>query len=84
MSGAPMLCSFREAARLLGVGRNNTLKSLVRRGVLRPVVVEGREYIPLKQLEALAEHGENPSEPSAPKPPKRKRAAGGSIADLKL
>jgi excisionase family DNA binding protein len=80
----PLLCSYREAARVLGVGRNNTLLELIRRGLLRPVELLGKRYIPREQLEQLARHGEAPRESSTTGTAKRKRAADGSIADLKL
>ncbi|MFE8600243.1 helix-turn-helix domain-containing protein [Archangium violaceum] len=83
MSG-PLLCSYREAARVLGIGRNNTLPELIRRGLLRPVTLLGRSYIPREQLEELARHGEAEPKSSAEREPKRKRRVGGSIADMKL
>ncbi|WP_426751573.1 helix-turn-helix domain-containing protein [Myxococcus sp. Y35] len=81
MKSTPLLCSFREAAKLLGVGRNSTLPGLIARGVLRPVTVAGRRYIPREQLKHLARHGEAPAETTPP--PKRRRAAS-SLRDLKL
>jgi excisionase family DNA binding protein len=83
MSG-PLLCSYREAARMLGVGRNGTLPELIRRGLLRPVTILGRRYIPREQLEELARSGEAPAASHAPSAPKRKRREHSSIADLKL
>lgn len=82
----PLLYSLRRAARVLGVGRNNTLAKLLANGSLRTVTIAGRRYIPREQLEELARHGENPSESRADAPPKRKNKASkaGSIADLKI
>jgi hypothetical protein len=82
MSG-PLLCSFREAAKLLGIGRNSTLPGLVARGALRPVTVAGRKYIPREQLIEFARNGEASTE-AAPAPSRRTRCTGGSIRDLKL
>lgn len=56
-----LLLSKREAAKLLGVGRNGTLAALIARGVLRPVVVDGREYISRASLEEFARVGEQPA-----------------------
>lgn len=47
------LLSFRQAARLLGVDRNTTLKQLVARGYVATVKVGKRYYIPAGQLAAL-------------------------------
>ncbi|QRK06701.1 hypothetical protein F0U60_14990 [Archangium minus] len=83
MSG-PLLCRFREAARTIGLGRNKALLELSRRGLLRPVTILGRQYIPREQLEELARRGEVPAASGAPSVPKRQRRAGGSIADIEL
>jgi hypothetical protein len=75
-----LLLSKRAAAKLLGVGRGNTLASLIARGVLTPVVIDGREYISREALEALARGGEHAA------PARLRRAArpptSGRIADL--
>lgn len=83
MSG-PLLCSFREAARTLGLGRNKKLPELIRRGLLHPVTILGRQYIPRAQLEDLARRGESAPDSRFPTAPKRARRNTGSIADLKL
>jgi len=78
-----LLCSYREAAALLGVGRNGALHDLIRRGLLRPVTLNGQARIPREQVEELARHGENPAPATAERKP-AKRRAGGRIADFDL
>jgi excisionase family DNA binding protein len=75
-----LLLSQREAAELLGVGRGDTLRSLLRRGVLRPVIVDGREYISRDALIELARVGEGPPPPRQRR--RTKAALPKSIADL--
>jgi hypothetical protein len=78
---APLLLSYSKAAKLLGVSRNKALHELIAAGVLRPVLLLGRSFIPREQIEALGRHGDTPQATPAPKP---KKGRGGSIGDLKL
>ena len=54
---APLLLSKRKAARLLGVGRGNTLEQLIREGHIRTVIVAGRVRIPREEVERVAREG---------------------------
>ena len=51
--------SLREAARLLGIDRNRTLKALLASGQVRTVEVNGRTKVPLLEVERLAAQGFN-------------------------
>ena len=75
-----LLLSYSAAAKLLGVSRNDTLHALIKTGLLRPVLLLGRAYIPREQVEQLARTGERRIEP----PPPRKSRAIVRTADLKL
>jgi hypothetical protein len=74
-----LLLSFRAAARLLGVGRGDTLQALIKAELLRPVTLLGRSFIPREQVEALARQGE-----AQPAKKTKRQSTGGSIADLDL
>jgi hypothetical protein len=64
----PLLLSERAAAKLLGISRGDPgLSSLLKRGVLQKVVVDGKEYLSRSQLEEFARVGE------APAPPRKRR-----------
>lgn len=84
MTSAPLLLSFRAAAKLLGVGRNASLHALIAAGLLVPVKLptgaDGalRAFIPREQIEALARAGAAPVAVAKPPRVKRKR----TIADL--
>jgi hypothetical protein len=75
----PQLLSKRAGAKFLGIGRCGTLESLIRRGVISIVIVDGREFLSRAQLEEFARVGEAPTTRAARKPKKR---AGGSIANI--
>ena len=79
----PLLLSFRAAAKALGVGRSGTLPSLVKRGVLTPVIVDGRPYFSRAQLEEFARTGEGPAQPGSAKSARRRKVST-SIADIEL
>lgn len=81
MSAHKLLLSFRAAAALLGIGRNDALHELIRRGALRPVTVLDRTYIPREQVEALARTGERPPTSTTRKP---RRVITASIADVEV
>lgn len=79
----PLLLSYRAAARLLGVGRGASLHELIASGLLRPVKLLRRSFIPRAQIEALAQTGEGPVVAPAKRSarlPARKR----SIADIEI
>jgi predicted site-specific integrase-resolvase len=76
-----LLLSYRDAARLLGIGRGSSLHALIRSGLLRPVTLLGRRFIPREQVEQLARVGERPSQEST-KAGRQKPS--GSIRDIKL
>lgn len=79
----PLLLSFRAAAAVLGVGRSGTLASLVKRGVLTPVIVDGRAYFSRAQLEDFARTGEGPAHPGPAKSARRRKVSA-SIADIEI
>lgn len=51
------LLSYREAAKLLGVDRNTTLKEMIRRGLLHAVKCGGRNRIPAGEVQRLIDYG---------------------------
>ena len=77
----PLLLSFRSAAKLLGVGRGESLHALIAAGLLRPVKLLKRAYIPREQIEALARSG---GEPTKRLPPVRPTKAKQTISDIAL
>jgi len=52
-----LILSKREAAKLLGVGRNKTLHELIARGLLKTVVVNGHVKVPRADVERIAREG---------------------------
>ncbi|MBX7115915.1 MAG: helix-turn-helix domain-containing protein [Myxococcaceae bacterium] len=64
-----LMVSHREAARLLGIDRGSTLKSLIETGHVRTVKANGRTRIPLEEVQRLAEQGFDLSQSK----PKRRR-----------
>lgn len=77
----PLLLSERAAAKLLGINRGTPgLSSLLKRGVITKVVVDGREYISRSQLEEFARTGEAPAPPRKRREPKP--VGTGRIRDL--
>jgi excisionase family DNA binding protein len=54
---AKRLLSLREAAKLLGVGRDSTLARWIQRGWLRAVVVEGKQRIPAAEIDRVCIEG---------------------------
>jgi hypothetical protein len=56
-SRTKLILSKREAARLLGVGRNKTLNELIARGLLKTVVVNGHIKVPRADVERIAAKG---------------------------
>lgn len=76
---SPLLLSFRAAAKLLGVGRGASLHALISAGLLRPVTLLGRAFIPREQIEHLAKGGDSPAPP-----PRRRTKRPSSIADVVL
>ena len=80
-----LLLSYRETARLLGIGRGPSLQALIKAGMLRPVSLLGRSLIPREQVESLARSGDAPSAPQfRAGSTKAKKRAVGSIADIDL
>lgn len=69
MSDGKLLYSMREAARLLGIGRCNTLPDLIRAGKVKTVLIAGRVRIPRAEVERIANEGTDPQ----PEPPKKRR-----------
>lgn len=65
---SPLLLSKRQAAKLLGVGRGNTLQWLIDEGHIRPVIIQGRVRIPLEEVQRVAREGTE----AMPKPKTRK------------
>ncbi len=82
-AATPLLLSHRGAARFLGVGRSGTLSSLVKRGVITPVIVDGRAYFSRAQLEEFARTGESPAQPGSAKSARRRKVST-SIADIEI
>lgn len=80
---APLLLSGRAAAKTLGVGRSSTLASLVKRGLITPVIVDGRPYFSRAQLEDFARTGEGPAQPGSARSARRRKVST-SIADIEL
>lgn len=77
----PLLLSKRAAAKLLGINRGAPgLASLLERGVIKPVLVDGKEYLSRAQLEEFARVGEAPAPPR--KQRKSKSESVGSMDDL--
>jgi hypothetical protein len=80
-----LMLSYRAAARLLGVGRGATLHELIAAGLLRPVKLLRRSFIPRAQVEALAQTGEGPAvQAAAPKRSARGAGRRRSIADIEI
>jgi excisionase family DNA binding protein len=79
-----LLLSFRETAKLLGVGRGKTLHELIAAGLLRPVKLLGRSLIPREQIEQLARTGEGPASTPTEPAARKKSKATRSIADLEI
>lgn len=80
----PLLLSYRAAARLLGVGRGASLHELIASGLLRPVKLLRRSFIPRAQIEALAQTGEGPAVVAPAKRSARLPARKRSIADIEI
>lgn len=72
-----LILSKREAARLLGVGRNQTLHELIARGLLRTVVVNGQVKVPRADVERIAREGFDLDAPKRPARRAVKSDAGG-------
>lgn len=66
----PLLLSKRKAAALLGISRGDTLGEMIRAGLIRTVVLNGRVRIPREEVERIAREGT-----SAPLPLARPRRA---------
>lgn len=60
-----LILSKREAAKLLGVGRNQTLHDLIGRGLLRTVIVNGQVKVPRADVERIAREGFDLDAPKA-------------------
>lgn len=60
-----LILSKREAAKLLGVGRNQTLHDLIARGLLKTVVVNGQVKVPRADVERIAREGFDLDAPKA-------------------
>ena len=81
----PLLLSFRAAAKLLGIGRGDSLNALIKSGLIRPVMLLGKLKIPREQVEELARAGEPPIEiRSPPRPKKRGSSASESVGSIDL
>jgi excisionase family DNA binding protein len=84
-----LILSKREAAKLLGVGRNQTLHDLIARGLLRTVVVNGQVKVPRADVERIAREGFDLDVPRSPMPraalkPAKGREGGVETAIRKL
>lgn len=82
----PLLLSFRAAAKMLGVGRNDLLHALIKAGLLRPVTLLGRRsYIPREQVESLARNGDTqPSARDRQVPRNKAKAHARTTADVEI
>jgi hypothetical protein len=56
-ASSALLLSQREAARLLGVSRNSTLRALIKNGQLKTVQKSDAAMVPRSEIERLAREG---------------------------
>lgn len=76
----PLLVSKRQAARLLGIGRGDTLSRLIASGRIRVVSVDGRLRIPLEEVHRVAREGTEPP-PALRRGVRRSASRGLSVAE---